>query len=1007
MKNALLLVMLLLAFTQCKKEQRKKNVVKVSSLTQKQQEKGGLNIDPADQYPELVSTIALLRAYYYDPTKLKPQEMLFAGLDELQSNVAPVAYTWSKGAPLTVRVDRDKRSFPLKELTNLGEFKILSEKIMSFILPHLLKNGGDMEEREDALYSYINGFLKALDPYSVLIKPRYTDELQMQTKGAYGGVGMVLSIRDYELTVIKPQPGGPALEMGLKKGDKIIQIDNRSTVNMPLMDAVNMIRGHEGTVVNIWAKRKIEAKKGQKKGTWTEPKKYPLKRRRIRIESVVGKMLNKGEGNIAYFRINHFISNTAQDLARRYSELLSKHGAINGIVLDLVDNPGGLLGQAIQVGNAFLDRGVIVSTEGAPGTKKRVRKATKEGTLTTRTPMVVLISSGSASASEIVSGSLKNLDRALLIGETTFGKGTVQQIFTEGPKKPVLKLTIQQYLTAGDVSIQQVGVVPHIRYSPIGLLPGYSLFWPDTPRKTSKRTRSIKSDKVRPPEKPRYELRDYRTKAEKRDYTNSVEDYRADRNLIQFAYDILLHHGHAKASQTLDSLASFMDKRIKKQEETMVADLKKNWKIDWSRGRLSVGKPKLKVKVEFCRVADLSTQRVCQKPLTQVTPGVKSALSIRVENRGDTPQNRLYAIAKSPSYILDGREFLFGAVPPQGYRYWTSDFVVPERTSVAIEPITIELYQRGRGKIATIREHLHISLLPKPQFQIFWALRESKGGDSIAQKGEHFILDMKVKNMGKGASIKPRIALTDHSKGRIFLIEGQTIPPTIAPNNSVYARMVYDVKSTKRPLNVELDVYDRTFRVGVSRKVTLPMGPLIDRRPPTTKTIFLPDKTKIWASALGNAHLVGYGSGPFTATGRFGSFCRINLGHKMVGFAQCHPNTTAKKGEPHLFWLPHIVPPTILLAKQPVPLTRAESITIEGHAFHPESLKDFYILVTNFESEMGKKKVFFAAGKGKKIPFRSTIPLDQGLNHILLVARHDKELRGLHLFSVVREKPEK
>ncbi|MGM0598112.1 MAG: hypothetical protein ACQES9_13850, partial [Myxococcota bacterium] len=193
----------------CKKDKEKKK-----KRIEKSQVKLESKNDEDSKHYELVSTLYLLHQFYYDPTKLKPQIMLIEALQNLQTSVASIAY-FKKGKKITLQVDKEKKIFKIGDLNDLGQFKKLSIKIFDFLVKEIKKQGENEEETkeliEDAKYSFINGFLEALDPHSVLIKPKYNDELQMHTKGQYGGVGMVLSIRNHELTVIDPREGGPAL----------------------------------------------------------------------------------------------------------------------------------------------------------------------------------------------------------------------------------------------------------------------------------------------------------------------------------------------------------------------------------------------------------------------------------------------------------------------------------------------------------------------------------------------------------------------------------------------------------------------------------------------------------------------------------------------------------------------------------------------------------------------------------------------------------------------------
>src|SRR6185295_6951355 len=283
-------------------------------------------------------------------------------------------------------------------------------------------------------------------------------EMNLTTSGQFGGLGIVISIRDQQLTVINPMPGTPAFRAGVKKYDRIMKIGGESTLNMGLNEAVQHLRGAPGTKVTVFLRR--DGPDG-----WQTPKPFELTREVIKVASVESKLL---ADNIGYVRLKQFQANTAKDLDDALLDL-KKNGELKGLVLDLRGNPGGLLEQAARVSDKFLVSGPIVATVGNPGSgEDREEKAAHPEGTEPNYPIALLVNGSSASASEIVAGALKNHDRAVLIGETTFGKGSVQLVFTELPDRAALKLTIAQYLTEpGDISIQGTGVTPDIELDPM------------------------------------------------------------------------------------------------------------------------------------------------------------------------------------------------------------------------------------------------------------------------------------------------------------------------------------------------------------------------------------------------------------------------------------------------------------------------------------------------------------------------------------------------------------
>jgi carboxyl-terminal processing protease len=268
------------------------------------------------------------------------------------------------------------------------------------------------------IYGGIKGMLASLDPHTNFLPPGTFKEFKEETSGEFGGTGIEVSLQDDVLTVISPIEDTPAWKAGIQGGDRIVEIDNKSTKGMNLAEAVSKMRGKKGTPISltIW-------REGMK-----EPKKYTLEREIIKIKSVKYTDLEDGYG---YFRITSFIERTGEDLEKALKEHEKNNGKTRGFILDLRNNPGGLLDQAIRVTNIFINEGVIVSTSGRNKRDKEIFYA-KKGIGNLDFPMVVLINDYTASASEIVAGALQDQKRAAILGTRSFGKGSVQSVIDIG-----------------------------------------------------------------------------------------------------------------------------------------------------------------------------------------------------------------------------------------------------------------------------------------------------------------------------------------------------------------------------------------------------------------------------------------------------------------------------------------------------------------------------------------------------------------------------------------------
>ncbi len=293
----------------------------------------------------------------------------------------------------------------------------------------------------------IEGMVHSLDPHSQLLPPEAHEELRIDTKGEFGGIGIVITMRKGALTVISPIEGTPAYEAGVDAGDIITEVDGESTKEMMLWEAVKKMRGPKGEPVTITVVREGES----------EPIEFELVRDIIPIESVRHLALKPGYG---YIRITNFQENTTEDLKAALADLESTSGPLKGLILDLRDNPGGLLDQAVLVSDVFLDEGAIVSMKGRIRRYNEVFEARRDRRRHDF-PMVVLINGGSASASEIVAGAIQDHKRGIILGTASFGKGSVQTVASldEGYG---LKFTIARYYTPDGRSIQAQGIEPDI-----------------------------------------------------------------------------------------------------------------------------------------------------------------------------------------------------------------------------------------------------------------------------------------------------------------------------------------------------------------------------------------------------------------------------------------------------------------------------------------------------------------------------------------------------------------
>ena len=301
-------------------------------------------------------------------------------------------------------------------------------------------------DQADAMDSAINGVLQSLDPYSAYMNPEIFEESLTDTKGEFGGLGIEVTMESGVVKVITPMDDTPAAKAGVKAGDYIVKINGKQVQGKTLMEAVNLMRGPVGTSIDITIRRKNLKK----------AKVIKIVREVIQVRSVVSKVIDK---KIGYLRLRAFNENSSNQLKKEISKI-EKNPKMVGYILDLRNNPGGLLSQAIEISDFFLENGEIVSTRGRKKKEDR-RFFARKGDKIKGKPLIVLINKGSASASEIVAGALQDQKRAVLLGETTFGKGSVQSIIPL-KNRGALRLTISKYYLPSGKSISEIGVIPDI-----------------------------------------------------------------------------------------------------------------------------------------------------------------------------------------------------------------------------------------------------------------------------------------------------------------------------------------------------------------------------------------------------------------------------------------------------------------------------------------------------------------------------------------------------------------
>jgi len=720
---------------------------------------------------------------YVEPDRIDPQQMLLAALERIESEVAEVLVEEISPGQLEIRVMGQRKTVYIDDVESLWEINLKLRDIFRFLERHLPPRD-DLRQIE---YAAANGALSTLDPHSVLLKPEAFAEMKTSTKGEFGGLGIVISIRNGKLTVMSPLDGTPASRAGLESGDVISRIGDVSTVSMSIEEAVQMLRGPEGSKVTIWVERE----------SWPEAKRFDITRERIKIESVESELLSD---DVGYIKIKNFQQNTGDDLDRQLKALKKQaNGRLKGLVIDLRNNPGGLLEQAIRVSDAFVSSGDIVTTVGYGNQlrePKRARWAGTDGEL----PIAVLVNQGSASASEIVAGALKNLDRAIVVGERTFGKGSVQVLY-DFADSSALKLTIAQYLTPGNISIQSEGVVPDIALrSAIVSESSVRLFHRPEGHRESNLDKHLdrRSDTAAPYEtKPRFTLTHLVEDDEgegPEDPTAFVEDYR-----VRFARELLTTIGASRRTTMLQRGEAFLRKRQEEERERIHAAIDALG-LDWSKGATDG--------------AVSATLELKGAEGDEVQAGHEVELTATVTNISDQPLHRVHGVLTSEHPSFKGRELLFGRLAPGESRTWTVKAKIPTDAVSRSDVVSLDLMAEDQVLPTTADVAVITRAVPHPQFAYTFLLDDvARGdGDGVLELGEGVDLSILVTNIGEGDAEDVALHLKSAAGEKLFLERGRTSIGALAAGQSRAGTLKFRIPEDKsaggEPLPLELTIYD-------------------------------------------------------------------------------------------------------------------------------------------------------------------------------------------------------
>jgi carboxyl-terminal processing protease len=993
-----------------------------------------------DRLPILGFVFSKVHQAYVDPTRIDPKAMVVAALDSVERTVAEVMVKGdAKSEKLTVTVGNATRDFVIKDVDTIWNARLLLGEVLGFVQENLVAHD-DLREIE---YAAAAGVLSTLDPHSVVLEPKYFRDMKTQTRGEFGGLGFAIAMRDGNLTVVRVFKNTPAQRAGIRSKDVITRIGEQSTINMDVQDAVDRLRGKPQTSVTITVARAV----------WPEPKRMQLLRDTINVETIPqAKLLDQGVG---YLRYSTFARNGTREIYKAVQQQKARAGGnLKGLILDLRGNPGGLLDEAVELSDLFLSEGVIVKTVSDGAQRQReVREATTDPKDLTGLPLVVLVNGSSASASEIVAGALKNNGRALIVGRPTFGKGSVQTLFDFAePGRPTeeaaLKLTIAQYLTPGDVSIQEVGILPDV-----ALLPGRALkdqinvFAPpramgeaDLDRHLSNPGGAKSADlKKRRSEKSPLELRylldekeDAVARALKREAARDAhgddtalsaeqqEDEEIDADpdqvkedyQIRFARELLARAPFPDRARLLEAAGLLVGERRLEEEKRLEARLAQLG-VEWAAPAIPAkGTPRAVVTVTPPAGRAQKAGEVVQWTVT-------------VENRGDAPFRRLRAWSQAEkNYFLDRREFVFGTIRPGERRSWSVPLRLPRSLDSRRDEVTLH-FEDDQGKApADVLTSLDVVESPRPLFAYSLQVDDRKGGngDGLPARGESFTVRIDVRNVGPGPSgDKTFVTLKNLGDEKLFIKKGREVVGAIKPGESRTASMEIELKpGTGATLPVRVQVIDEKSGEYLSQKLSLPVAPGSEAVAVESGGVRV-EKAEVvirgGASATAGVVATARKGAVLPLTGAVAGFRRVEWARGRFGFlasADASPSRSPRSGGAVEAWQHE--PPRITLVPDPArgaPVVEAETFRLAGSAQLPPSadpdarLRDVYIFVND-------EKVFFrvvpenasggaTAGANGRLDFTADLPLKPGQNVVTVFAREDQELQSRRSVVIFRK----
>ena len=712
------------------------------------------------------TSAAIVQGYYVDQERVEADALLELVLEKLlEMQLVSVARTFDGHWQLHER----GRTLEVPRVTDTQHFSQTLLDIAAWLSKSAkFTQRYELQEADEGVYYLLNELLTGLDSHSALLTSDEYSEIKQGTEGEFGGIGILVGIRDELLTVIKPLPNSPASRAGIQKRDRIINIDGLSTFEFSLDQLVKHMRGDPDTRVNLSLLRSGDM----------SPRQVQIRREVVQVDSISTRRLQAGNFPVLYVQIENFASRTAAEIETELNKFRRRVPSSYGVVLDLRGNPGGLLDQAVQVADLFISHGRILSTTGRREEVEHASYTRGE----TDYPLIVLIDTDSASASEIVAGALQDQERAFIVGQPSFGKGSVQTIF-ELPYGQALKLTIARYFTPSGRSIQDTGIYPHIWMQPLIQRDNNSNLLGDYRYRNDAHSTAQAQNFAR--------TLYLRADTGDDDYEEQqAEDKELDLSLA-WLEQILPKHRYGSVFSTIryKRLPPSVQKILQRNNMEVEQWLQQQHQIDWSNSATPSPEHSLRLKLNNYK--------------TSIVAGETLNITYALRNLLPTPLARASLFVRADFHNFKSEEYLLGKVVAQ--KNSALNFNIPATTQPGVYQLEIGAALDGIVQQHTV-QRFHLKVLPPqpPVLDMVISLEDEQGGqpNGKLEAGEYGDVVVAIYNHSDITARDLTIKVLNLAGRQLRLLKAQQQLPLLAPGQEKKVR--FPLRATRQLLSPSL-----------------------------------------------------------------------------------------------------------------------------------------------------------------------------------------------------------